>query len=403
MLGHLNPGGYSADVFGHGDYAYLSTYRAKKGCPARGVRVIDVRDPRKPRLVARFGSVAGTWTEKTIVRHVATAALTGDLAVTSMQSCAADAWHGFGLYDVTNPRKPVELARVKTEPRGSHEIWLGTHAGRVYVYTAIVRAEIISSPDYDEKTRNATKPGEPDFRIFDVTDPRKPEQVGGWGAWRSLGIHPNHGIGRDPLAANLVHSVITNPEGTRAYLSYWDLGTVILDISNPAEPRYLGRTHFESGELGNAHSTALSRDEKTIIETHETAGGTATIWDVANPAAPRRLSEVKLSDQLLRQGSRSDEVERVSGLELSDSVHDPKLAGRYAYFSWYRQGVVVADVADPRKPRVVARFLPTPTRDSDGIFCAGASCRAVWGVYVTPKYVLASDILGGLWVLRFRA
>jgi hypothetical protein len=196
---------------------------------------------------------------------------------------------------------------------------------------------------------------------------------------------------------------MTNDAGTRAYLSYWDLGTVILDVSRPEQPRYLGRTRFESGELGNAHSSALGRGGTLLVETHETNGGTPTLWDVSNPASPRRLGEVKLTAQLLRQGRRGQEVERVSGLDLSDSVHDPDLAGRYAYFSWYRQGVVLADVSDPNRPRVVARFLPTPARDRGGILCPGRSCRAVWGVAVTPEYVLASDMLSGLWVLRVRS
>lgn len=123
---------------------------------------------------------------------------------------------------------------------------------------------------------------------------------------------------------------------------------------------------------------------------------------MSDPTSPGRLGEVELSPQLLRQGRRGAGVERVSGLDLSDSVHDPELAGRYAYFSWFRQGVVLAGVSDPRAPRVVARFLPTPARDPDGILCPGRSCRAVWGVAVTPDYVLASDMLSGLWVLRLR-
>lgn len=403
VLGHVNPGGgYAGDVWAHGRYAYLSSYRSKDTCPARGVRVLDLRDPRRPRLVARFGSVAGTWSEKTIVKHVSTAAFTGDLAVTSLQACTGSAFRGFGLYDVTNPSRPRELALVRTEPRGSHEIWLGSAGGRAFVYTAIIRSEILSSPDYDERTNTAKTPGEPDFRIYDVSEPSKPQKVGEWGAWKTLGVHPYDGIGSGRLAANFVHSVMTNDAGTRAYLSYWDLGTVILDISRPEQPRYLGRTHFNGGELGNAHSAALGRGGTLLVETHETSGGTPTLWDLSDPASPQRLGEVELTPQLLRQGRRGEEVERVSGLDLSDSVHDPDLAGRYAYFSWYRQGVVLADVTDPRRPRVVARFLPTPARDSGAILCPESSCRAVWGVAVTPRYVLASDMLSGLWVLRVR-
>jgi hypothetical protein len=403
VLGHVNPGGgYAADVWAHGNHAYLSSYRSRRTCPARGVRVLDLRDPRRPQLVARFGSVAGTWSEKTIVRRVSTAGFTGDLAVTSLQACTGSAFRGFGLYDVTNPRRPRQLALVRTEPRGSHEIWLGAAGGRAFVYTAIIRSEILSAPDYDKRTNSAKTPGEPDFRIYDVSEPSQPEKIGEWGAWKVLGVHPYDGLGSGRLAANFVHSVMTNDTGTRAYLSYWDLGTVILDVSRPEQPRYLGRTRFEGGELGNAHSAALGRGGTVLAETHETGGGTPTLWDVSDPASPQRLGDVELSAQLLRQGRRGEEVERVSGLDLSDSVHDPELAGRYAYFSWYRQGVVLADVSDPGQPRVVARFLPTPARDPGGILCPDRSCRAVWGLAVTPRYVLASDMLSGLWVLRVR-
>jgi hypothetical protein len=403
LLAHADPGDvYAGDVFGHRDYAYLSSHRGRESCPARGVRVYDLRNPRRPKLVSRFGAIQGTWTEKTIVRTVSTGTFKGDLAVTSVQACRPGEFKGFALYDVSKPSRPRQLARVQTEPRGSHELWLGTARGRAYVYTAIVDSEIRSAPDYDPARHEATTPGKPDFRIFDVSDPRRPIQVGEWGAWKTLGIHPNDGLGTGRLKQNLVHSVITNRAGTRAFLSYWDLGTVILDITRPDRPRYLGRTSFESGEVGNAHSAALGRNETLLIETHETDGGTATLFDVSNPAAPVRLSEVELSPQLLRQGRSGQDFDRVSGLDLSDSVHDPKIAGRLAFFSWYRQGVVAADVSDPRRPRVVARFLPTATADRERLLCPGSSCRAVWGVYVTPRYVLASDMLSGLWVLRLR-
>src|SRR5436309_106446 len=72
----------------------------------------------------------------------------------------------------------------------------------------------------------------PGFRIFDATDPRHPAEIGSWIAPESLKA------GRQAV---FVHSVRVNPTATRAYLSYWDLGTVILDISRLARPRMLGR------------------------------------------------------------------------------------------------------------------------------------------------------------------
>jgi hypothetical protein len=115
------------------------------------------------------------------------------------------------------------------------------------------------------------------------------------------------------------------------------------------------------------------------------------LWNGANPARPVRLATVRLP-AALRPGGDGD-------WGLADSVHDPKAAGRYGYFSWYGQGVALFDLKQPRHPRFLARFRPPPVRDAHGLLCPGKSCTAVWGVFVTRRYVLASDLGSGLWVL----
>jgi len=388
VLAHVPaPGGYSGDVVLHRGHAYLSSHRGSAACPAQGVRIYSLADPRRPKRLAAFGRIAGTWTEKTIVRHVETAAFRGELAVTSVQACAPGSFQGFALYDVTRPSRPKELTRFRTDPRGSHELWLQPVGRRVYVYTAIIASELRSSPD-------GTTPGEPDFRIVDVSDPRKPVVVGGWGAWKELGLVPF----ADPskrLDGNFVHSVVG--DGTRAYLSYWDLGTVVLDVSTPARPRYLGRTR---GAVDNSHSSWLGR-AGLLVETHEASGGTATLYRRA-AGDPVRLSTFSLPDAVIRQGHRVAGIAAVSGLELSDSVHDAKLQGSLALFSWYGQGVVAADVSDSRKPRFLARFLARPEADPERLLCPGRRCTAVWGVDVEGETIVASDLISGLWVLRLR-
>jgi hypothetical protein len=400
VVANIDPGGgYHADVFAHRGMAYLSSWHGED-CPGTGVRVIDLRTPSRPQHVATFADAGrepelrGTWTEKTIVREARTASFRGTLAVTSVQHCNESAFRGFALYDLTDPRAPKRLALVRTEGvRGSHEIWLENARGRLWVYTAIVRSELLSSPDYDPKTRTATTPGLPDFRIFDVTDPRRPKQVGSWGSWKELGIHPNHGRGVYP--ANLVHSVITDDGAKRAYLSHWDLGTVILDISNPARPRYLGRTRARAGEpQGDAHSSALARGGRLLLETHETVLGRPSLFDVSNPRKPVLVSEIHLP--------AADSAPKPHVPYYAHSVHDPKVIGDHAFFSWYRHGIVVADITRPTRPKIVARFVPSATSDPAGDTCGngGDPCPFVWGVFPTADYVLASDMNSGLWVLR---
>jgi hypothetical protein len=390
IVGHVRPAGhYGGDVEAFGGHAYVSSHRGRESCNADGVRAFSLANPSKPRLVSTFGRIPGTWTEKTIVRRVETASFRGALAAVSVQGCTPAAFRGFLVVDVTTPARPRELARVRLDPRGSHEIWLARAGGRAYVYTAILRSEALDSADGEQ-------PGRPDFRIFDVSDPRSPVEVGSWGAWKELGIQPFPDL-RRPLDGNLVHSVVTNDAATRAYLSYWDLGTVILDISQPSRPRYLGRT----GATENAHSAWLGRNG-LLIETHETPGGVPTFYDVSNPAAPTRLAEFRLPSAVLAAGRRAGGLSTVSGIDLTDSVHDPKIVGTTAYFSWYSQGVVAADVSNPARPRFLARFLPRAAADRERLFCPGRRCTAVWGVDLAGDLLVASDMVSGLWVLRLR-
>jgi hypothetical protein len=305
------------------------------------------------------------------VQHASTPSFTGELAAVSFQNCpGTNSYRGFGLYDVTNPRAPKELSLVRTDPGGSHEIWLQAIRHSAYVYTAIPLAEF---------------PGHPPsagFRIFDATDPRHPTEIGSWIAPDSL---------RGNKAGVFVHSVRVNAAATRAYLSYWNLGTVILDISKPAQPRYLGRTNDPQG---SAHSTAITPNGKVMIETHETNGGRPSFWDISNPRRPRLLSVFKPPARLVKAAAANG----AAGFTLG--VHDPKILGKRAYFSWYGLGVLVVDISNPRDPRFVAQFLPPPTRDPENEFCAKKSCTYTWGVYPTKTYVAASDMVGGLWTFR---
>ena len=375
-LGHANPGGgYTGDVFVHRGFAYLSSWHGTN-CPAQGVRVYDLSKPSRPRHVATFAdgsnlAVRGTWTEKTIVQHASTPSFTGELAVVSFQNCpTTNSYRGFGLYDVTNPRAPKELSLVRTDPGGSHEIWLQVVRHRAYVYTAIPLAEFPGHPP------------SPGFRIFDATDPRHPTEIGSWIAPPSL---------RGSKGGVFVHSVRVNPAATRAYLSYWNLGTVILDVSKPTHPEYLGRTHDPQG---SAHSTAITPNGKVMIETHETNGGRPSFWDISNPREPRLLSVFKPPARLIKAAASRG----AAGFTLG--VHDPKIIGKRAYFSWYGLGVIVANISNPRHPKFVAQFLPPSTRDPENEFCAKKSCTYTWGVYPTKKYVAAADMVGGLWTFK---
>ncbi len=89
-------------------------------------------------------------------------------------------------------------------------------------------------------------------------------------------------------ARTLLHSVRARHDGTLAYLSYWDAGVVLLDISDPARPRYLGRTTFGLSDEGNAHSVAEARGGAVIVEADE----------VLDPSELRVSSAALAADEL---------------------------------------------------------------------------------------------------------
>ena len=111
------------------------------------------------------------------------------------------------------------------------------------------------------------------------------------------------------------------------------------------------------------------------------------------PAHPARLASCAAPGY----GSARRDYTR---LPLDDSVHDPKAVGPYAYFSWYGRASRFFDLKNPAGPGDLTRFRPVPARDRHRLLCPGGTCtQAVWGVFVMPKVVLASDLNSGLWVL----
>jgi len=406
LLGHIDPGGgFNADVVAHDAHAYLGswgTFGPRRFCPSQGVRVYDLSDPTAPTHVSTFADrrnepdVEGTWTEKVKVESVNTPWFSGDLAAVSFQNCVdgEDVFRGFGLYDVTDPANPERLALVKTSTlaRGSHELYLDVRGDKVYVYTAIILSELDTSPD-------GVTPGDPDFQIWDVTRPDRPRQVGEWGAWAELGVHPADFDDEGAFRVNFTHSVIADGKGT-AYLSYWDLGTIILDVSDPSNPTMIGRTDYDVDEEGNAHSAWTGRGGRLLVQTDEdffpfAGGGFEEAWgytrfyDIADPANPAPLATFEMpSTRLLPPG-------------IGDfTVHDPKIDGNDLYLSYYAEGVVILDITDVRNPVQKAQFVPTPAADPRGLFFPGEEFPFVWGVWLEDGYALASDINSGLWVFR---
>jgi hypothetical protein len=508
LLGRTDLGGagFTGNVRALGGFAYVGSWGTAARCPALGVRVVDLADPSNPAVVATAAQFGGTSAEDVVPLRVNTPFFSGDLLAVGIQRCAAGslAPGGLALVDVSDPRHPAALAFFDTGvgPRGVHELDVVVQGGRVLALLAV---------PYSERFRQG------DFRIVDITDPWHPVQLSSWGAGAELGITEGVGCNRAVYA----HSAHAGSDGARAYLSYWDAGVIILDMVDPAAPRFLARLFAPDAE-GAVHSidempgglllvteeddvfrtprglrirvgtggaseefAACESDSGDSIDTVGTlTGGLVYAGDLCAAPAEALAGAVALVDdggcgitakarraraagaraviltesgELATPRANSGDgglpvvgVSREAGARLralaqtgaatvtlpasrpwggvslwdvSDvarpvrravfrtenalrfpppgpgyfTVHNPLAAGRFALASWYSDGIRVVDVADPDHPREITSFVPPATADPQGFF---PTAPLVWGVALAGDLVLASDINGGLFVLR---
>lgn len=510
-LGHTDLGnsGFNGNVWVHNGFAYVGAYGSSSACPASGVRIVDVSDPANPRPVAVAAALPGSSQEDVRVRPLSTPAFSGDLLAVGIQHCGRAGQGGLALVDVTDPRHPATLSFFSTDPGvGVHELDLTQQGERMLALLAVPSSERSS--------------GAGEFRIVDVSDPRHPKLLSSWGAGKALGIDLSGGIGCNHQIFD--HSARASADGRRAYLSYWDAGEIVLDISDPTAPQLLSWIRYPPGEEGETHSVAEAQGGNELLIADESgifgpprglhlrvdapdgqrqiaacealfsaslndagtiagelvdagsgcngapagvrghvalldpgscqpydqaaraigAGATAAIvvtpgdavslggghelsapvvvigakdgaalhaalangplpvmlpserhsggvriWDISDLAAPRQVSEMQTADSTAFPAPGPGYY----------SAHNPVVVGDLAFVSWYSDGLRVFDIADPAAPRELAAYVPPAGRNPQHTEFPDGPLD--WGVYVDGDTVYLSDINGGLYVLRW--
>lgn len=153
------------------------------------------------------------------------------------------------------------------------------------------------------------------------------------------------------------------------------------------------------------HSTGLAiagvddADDLVLGASGETVSASAVpnrwsglrIWDYSDPANPVLASTFDTP-------CSADPLHATCDPRGTYSSHNVIVEGTKAYVSWYSEGVVVIDVADPYHPVEVGRY-----HESGPDFEArNGGIQDVWGIYKEPRkpWIYASDRNGGLYVLQ---
>lgn len=379
VVGAADPGspGLNTMAVGLDGFAYLGSWGSSAQCPALGARVFDVREPTAPTLITTAAAYSGTTAEHLAAVRYNTTAFAGNVLFAGIQRCnaASAAPSGLAIWDISDPANPSELGFVSLGRglRGVHEFTVGQRGDRWYAYLAASNSEVVN--------------GVGDLRIVDVTDPRQPIALVDWGARKDAGLPVGTGPQCAPACRGSVpqaflHSVALSPDGRTAYLSYWDLGVIVLDVSEPSAPRWLGRFAEPSAAEGNTHSVAFAHDGRLALVADETFGppwGRLRLVDIQDPANPAQVGSFDTPNS----------AAGTPGEQYAYTIHNPLADDRdpnRAYLAWYADGVRLLDVSDASRPVELASWVPRG--------------GMIWNVSFMGDLLLAGDINNGLYLLR---
>jgi hypothetical protein len=337
---HFEPLG-SVDVDGATEAVVGEDGQVTYVAASDGLVTVDVTDPASPEILAeerdllsdRDGGEFGLLFD---------CAVDGDrLVIVGPANRATGVIRGVLLYDVSDPAAPEQLA---------------FHGTEYPIHNAEFEDGVVYLTGIDGQTNPLV--------IVDASDDDLTEV----GRWSPLD-HDDAWAAVSPLLRP-IHDVHVQ-EGL-AYLSYWDAGTWLVDVSDPAAPSYVSRIGTYTAEdlavldtsearrrlivpPGNAHSCAIS-DDGTVLgvgtESWEAPGedgdlvggpGGVVLWDVSDPAEPERLSDIPAP--VAQDNTRDGQF---------TTAHNFEIAGGRLYSSLYYAGLKIHDLSDPSLPTRVA-------------------------------------------------
>jgi hypothetical protein len=270
-----------------------------------------------------------------IVRHGERVAVVGPTGLSE-----GDPPSGAAVFDVSDPANPEQVVEVPTD----HSIHNAAFGDGVLYLTANIRQDsplVAYDISGDEPTALSS------WSVVDADD-----------AWAGVNgnLHQTHDV--------------TVRDGY-LYVSNWDAGTWIVDVSDPANPTAvtsIGGVDPENYEdltrdravdhlrnvPGNAHNTALSEDGSLLAVGRESFGGEGPgytgpggveLYDIDDKTEPQRVCALKPPAATDSEGEQS-----------VSTAHNCTFSDGRLYASWYESGVRVYDVSDPANPETLGSW-----------------------------------------------
>jgi len=355
----------------------------------RGWSIMDVTNPRDPRVVKFIPGPPNTWTIQMDVEE-------GKM-VTALERIAPG-WGGDGakpfdegviIWSLADPVNPQRLGQFKTGGSGTHR---DGYFGGKYVHLAA------GMPGYSGNI----------YVIIDISNPKNPIEAGRWwvpGQWVAGGEKPAPGV-----------SLHGPPyvEGNLAYVPFGAAGLVILDVSDPAHIKKVGQLPFTPPFLGNigAHSAlplpkrnlAIVNSESIREDCNEPLNH-ASVVDVSNPATPTLIALLPLPvpPSGLPYKDFCHKGGRFGPHNVNHHHHSPFTdhSDTLVYLTYFNAGLRIYDISNATLPKEVAWFIPPDPVHRYGPQPVGSLVEQTEDVLVDSRgYIYVSNKNQGLWILK---
>lgn len=369
---------------------------AHEGAP-KNFSGVDITDPRKPRLIVQ-----------TELPHKSVRSnsldLVGDILAVAYQTAGPGGLGdpgfdmepaGIELFDVRDPSHPKSISFFNCSgpsSMGVHQLWF---VDGEFIHFAGGAADF-----------TPTHPNDCQFyRSIDVRNPSKPVEAGRWwlpgtrqgDAEPPPTRHPKFDMGFR------AHNTNVYPERPdRVYLGYLDGGTIILDISDKAHPKMVGRWNPHPPFNGFAHTALPLFDRDLIVVTDETVRDGAKDYPKLTWVLDARQEDNLVPISTFPMPPLEDFKDR-GGRYGSHNLHENRPgafnSSTIIFGAYFNAGVRVFDISDPFRPEEIAYYIPAAPAGSR------AGAIQINDVYVDQNRIIyaVDRHAGGLYILEMEA
>jgi len=353
------------DIWGHVDLNTMKEY-ALLGL-RRGVALVDVSNPINPVIINAIQGQNTTWRDIKVLQYFNIDTYKWEAYAYATADSASE---GLTIMDLSNPDEGLVLVKRDVSDSQAHNIYISNvdYGLNIRNSAAVPQAHILGASNFGGSMRSyfLTNPEDlaPSYSLR--------------GATRNDYTHDASSLLVNDERAER-DCVNTTSAGCTVMLDFNEKTLRLWDHSNLKSAVELSSVSYPDAEY--THSGWWSEDRQYVIlhdELDEQRRGlntTVHLFDISDLNEPTLVSTWVGSTRAID--------------------HNGFVRGNKYYMSNYERGVTILDLSDPLAPAELGYFDTFPSSTNAGF-------NGVWGVYpyLPSGIILASDIQGGLYILK---